>query len=493
MKLRPYQQEALEAARNSVRMGKKRPIIAAPTAFGKTVLAAQMMKNCQDSGKKGWFFCDRKILIEQTIEKFQSMGIDFGVRQSMHELSNPAAPIQIASVQTVHAMVKKHKGRIPDIDFMLVDECHTQYEIINMIMERYTAIPIIGLTATPYSKGLGDKYDNLIVTTTTQDLIDDGYLTPIKYYAGKSVNTANLSSGKEFSLSELERETDKESEVLTGDIIRNYTQWASGRLAIAFTPSILHSKTMVEKLRAHGISAEHIDCYMTDEEKGDLIEAHNNGEFMVISCSKLLSTGYDAPNVSCIIDCYPTKSITTYVQRLGRIMRLAEGKTESIYLDHANNFERFGFVEDIVPEFLHKGNNDHKERDLIKKKDKKESAPRECPECYQQMVGLRCRACGYEVVITGSLVDDGSILTEKQKKNRQTPIIEKERFYSELRFYANQKGYSPKWADHKYREKFGVWPNKITATYVTSIREETQKYIKYINIKTAKGGKWKSY
>jgi superfamily II DNA or RNA helicase len=491
MQLRPHQETALILARQSIKNGNKRPIIAAPTSFGKTILAGKMLKNCQDMGKRGWFFCDRIQLIEQSIDKFREMGIDFGVRQAEHELMNAQAPIQIASIATISAMVKKHNGRLPEFDMALVDECHTQYEIIKDIIKQYDNIPIIGLTATPYSNGLGKLYNDLIVPITPRELLDGGYLCPVRYYGGAHVDLKKVASidANTYKTSDLERETDKNKEMLTGSIIENWFTYANNQQTIAFSPSQNHSKYLVEKFNKAGVTAEHIDCYTTQEERQDLFEAHNNGEFKILSCSRLLNTGYDAPSVRCIIDCFPAKSVTVYVQRVGRIMRTFEGKDEAIYLDHAGNFSQFGYAEDIVPEELHDGEKPHREQDLTKKKEKKDAKVRECPQCFQQMQGMRCMSCGYSVPVGEQMEDDGSLLVELQegkKANRNTSVEDKARFLSELHLIKNQRGYSEGWCSYKYRERFGVWPNKITPYHTESISEDTSNWIKHSNIKKAK-------
>jgi len=488
MNLYKHQEKALLLARDSMRRGLKRPIIAAPTSFGKTVLAGEMLKNCQDMGKKGWFFCDRKQLVEQSIDKFTQMGIDFGVRMANHPLHNPQAPIQIASIQTVQAMIGKHKRALPEFDMALVDECHTQYDVINQIIAQYNNIPIIGLTATPYSKGLGKIYNNLIVPITQRELLDQGFLCPIRYYGGEHIDMSKIKSvnPNTYKTDDIERATESDSDRLAGCIIRNWMEYGENAQTIAFSPTQNLSKNLVERLNKNGISAEHVDCTFNQDERDELFEAHDRGEFKVLSCSRLLNTGYDAPSVRCIIDCFPTKSITTYVQRVGRLMRTFEGKTHAIYLDHASNFERFGYAEDIVPEVLHSGDKTHNEQELTKK-DVKEVKTRECPDCFQQMAGYKCKACGYEVPRLEQMEDDGALLVELtgSKANRKDTRETKEQFYSELSKYAAFKGYKGGWAANQYREKYGVWPNKINRHDVETWGEMTHNWIRYQNIKYA--------
>lgn len=473
MKLREHQELAITLTRESIAKGLKRPVIAAPTAFGKTVVAAYMLKSCQDKGKRGWFFCDRVKLVEQTIERFRSLGVDFGVRQADHELKNPSAPIQIASIQTVQSMIKNHNRGLPEFDMCIVDECHIQWELIRQIVDQYNNIPVIGLSATPYSKGLGKTFNNLIVPITPRELLDKDYLSPVKYFGGAHIDLSRVKSNdaNTYRAKDIDRETDSQKERLVGDIVKNWLEHGEDSQTIAFSPTVATSEYLVQKLRGAGISAEHIDCYMSAEEKQDLFEAHDEGEFKVLSCSRLLNTGYDSPTTRCVIDCFPTKSVTTYVQRVGRITRKSEGKDYAIYLDHADNFSKFGYAEDIVPNELHDGEKPHNEKELTK--DKKEKKTKECPECTQLMVGLSC-SCGYRVVITNQMEDDGSMLKEIQEgtaANKRDSDELKTQFYSEMLGYAEEKGRKPGWAAYKYKDKYGVWPtgNKPNPTAPTDL------------------------
>jgi len=324
MELREHQKLAINMARQSIKAGKKRPILACPTSFGKTVTAGAMLKTCQDRGRRGWFFADRIQLVEQAIDKFTQMGLDFGVHQSNHELTRPHAPIQIASIQTIAASAGKHGRNLPIFDMAIVDECHQKYDIISKIIETYNNLPIIGLTATPYSKGLGKMYNDLIVPITPRELLDKGWLTPVRYFGGEHVDLSKVRSvnPNTYSAQDLESATDKDADRLAGCIIRNWMEYGENSQTIAFSPTQNLSKALVERFNNNGISAEHIDCNFSQEQRQELYEAHDAGEFRVLSCSRLLNTGYDAPSVRCIVDCFPVKSVSTYVQRVGRLQRI---------------------------------------------------------------------------------------------------------------------------------------------------------------------------
>jgi DNA repair protein RadD len=314
----------------------------------------------------------------------------------------------------------------------------------------------------------------------------------VRYYAGASVDVKGLkrralsTGGSDYDPKHVGKRMENDK-VLAGDIIKNWQKYGEDSQTIAFCPTIKHSKFMVEMFRDAGISAEHIDGYMDADEREMIYKAHDRGEFKILSCSQLLNTGYDAPQVRCLIDCKPSSSHISFVQRSGRIWRMAPGKDYAIHLDHAGNLERLGMPHLIEPEELDDGDKAFSESKQVK--EKKESKPRSCPQCYQAFVGLRCK-CGYEVPFEERLLTDGTILEEikeAKKVNAVTSYEDKAQFYGELLLYGRRKGFKAGWAMNKYREKFGVWPNKVRPREATELSLDTNNWIKHLNIKYAKG------
>ena len=483
--LRPHQEQAIQMLRQSLSKGLNRPLLAAPTGFGKTVVAAQIAKMASDKGKRVLFVCDRIKLVQQTLETFDAFGLDVGVMQGNHERTNYSAPVQIASIQTL-----SRKQHLPIFDICIMDEIHSLHKAHKHMMDVYNALPFIGLSATPYSKGLGKYFNDLLVPITTEQLIDKGYLCEVDYYGGRKANLDGVKNkqlptgGTDYDPQALSDATEKDGK-LVGDIIKNWLKWAEGRQTIAFAPSIKHSKELVRQFNEAGIAAEHIDGYMDAEERQVIYDAHDRGEFMILSCSRLLNTGYDAPPVSCCIDCFPTKSKIVFQQRIGRILRTNEGKEKAIVLDHAGNYGRHGPAEAIVPDVLDDGEHRYNERELTK--DKKEPKTKDCPQCTQQMVGLRCK-CGYEIPLREQLEYTQEILVKlsPEQRNRKHSKEDKSTFYSELLLYTRSKGYKESWASHKYRERYGVWPNAIKPHMVCGISDETRNYITSTQIRWSK-------
>lgn len=481
MELRRHQQRGIDLIRQSISKGNKNVILAAGCGFGKTITIGHIFKKVVENGKRAMFICDRVKLVDQALREFDALGLRVGVMQSDHWRTDPNAPVQIASVQTLSK--RKHQ---PIFHVCAIDECHTHYKYVTELMENNSKVIFIGLSATPYTKGLGLHYNDLIVPISTEQLIDQKYLCPVKYYGGTKVNlkgvkTKRLSTGAlDYDPSSLAAATDRDQK-LVGDIIANFKRFGKGQ-TIAFSPSIKTSKKLVEMFEAEGISACHIDGYMDTEERQIIYEGHDAGDFQVLSCSQLLNTGYDAPKVETLIDLKPTKSLISYVQRAGRIMRNSPGKDFAVYLDHAGNVTTHGFPETIVPETLDENDKTYNERELTK--EKKEPELDVCPRCFQHFV-VRC-VCGYEKPRKAELKSDKQILQELKKTNKEATKEDKGRWLAELQAYGRSKGYKPGWASWAYRSKFGVWPKGLPVSATKDVSEEVRKHITHLRIKRVK-------
>ena len=178
--LRLYLETALDLLRESLRTGHRRPILQLPTGAGKTRIAAEIVLGSISKERHPIFVVPRLSLIEQTVAAFEREGIwNAGVIQGRHFRTNQNAPVQIASAQT---LVRRD---IPSADIVIVDECHLQFEKISkwIASPAWSAVPFVGLSATPWSRGLGKTYDDLLRPVSIQELIAEGYLSPFRIFA----------------------------------------------------------------------------------------------------------------------------------------------------------------------------------------------------------------------------------------------------------------------------------------------------------------------
>src|SRR5690606_5731712 len=139
-------------------------LLASPTGSGKTTLASHFLSRCIERGRRATFVVDRLSLLDQTSEVLDGFGIPHGIIQASHWRWRPYEYVQVASQQTLA------RRDWPETDLIIVDEAHTVTETVRKrIQSRETLC--IGLTATPFTKGLGKLYDSLLNIATTNELI----------------------------------------------------------------------------------------------------------------------------------------------------------------------------------------------------------------------------------------------------------------------------------------------------------------------------------
>jgi hypothetical protein len=66
--------------------------------------------------------------------------------------------------------------------------------------------------------------------------------------------------------------------------------------------------------------------------------------------------------------------------------------------------------------------------------------------------------------------------------NSKGERIDRQQFFSELLYIAKSKDYNPHWASHKYRERFGVWPNGIDKNKALIPSTDTLNWVKHKTI-----------
>jgi superfamily II DNA or RNA helicase len=107
----------------------------------------------------------------------------------------------------------------------------------------------------------------------------------------------------------------------------------------------------------------------------------------------LFVEGLDVPAASCCILARPTKSLTIYLQAVGRVMRPHESKNDCIILDHAGLTATHDFV-DVAREWSLEA------KEKTKRNNPPVTSVTVCPECFcsysKKQSPLACPECGAE-------------------------------------------------------------------------------------------------
>jgi DNA repair protein RadD len=301
----------------------------APTGFGKTVVSAWFANDIMSRRKRMIFTVPALSLINQTVERFYAMGIrDVGVIQADHPLTNYARPIQIASVQTLQ------RRRIPPADLVMIDEAHRWFDFYEEMMSapEWAHVPFAGLSATPWTRGLGKHFKMLIIGATTQELIDDRLLSPFRVFAPSSPDLSGVRTvAGDYHEGDLSKAVNKDA--LVANIITTWNMRANGRPTLCFAVDRAHAKHIQKEFDEGGVPTGYIDAYTPAPERKEIERRFHAGEIKVVCNVGCLTTGVDW-DVRCIILARPTKSEMLFVQIIGRGLRTATGKSDCLILDH---------------------------------------------------------------------------------------------------------------------------------------------------------------
>lgn len=477
--LRPHQKHAIALLRSSLGSGHTRPMLQAPTGAGKTMIAAAIVAGARAKGNRVIFVVPALSLINQTVERFYAEGIfDVGVIQGDHPMTDYSKPVQVASVQTLQ------NRRIPDADIVIIDEAHKWFKFYGKWMSRWDAVPFIGLSATPWTKGLGKHYDDLLIACTTQELIDNGYLSDFRVFAPSHPDLSKVRTvAGDYHEGDLGSVMNQNT--LVADVVDTWLKTAENRPTICFAVDRAHAKHLHRQFDSRGVGAAYIDAFTPPEDREAIRDQLHAGQIRVVCNVGCLTTGVDW-DVRCIVLARPTKSEMLFVQMIGRGLRTAEGKDFCLVLDHSDTHLRLGFVTDIHHDKL----DDGKPKESTSS-EREEPLPKDCGKCgfVKPAKVHECPSCGFKPEKQSEVeTQKGELkeLKQRRKTNREMTGPEKEFFYGELKMYARQQGYSDGWASHKYREKTGVWPNHYASAPLRTPTPETLSWIKSRQIAFAK-------
>jgi DNA repair protein RadD len=367
----PHQAKAIEMLRQSLSSGKRRPVLQAPTGFGKTRLAAGVVEGALAKQKRVIFTVPALSLVDQTVKAFWDDGIrDVGVIQGTNAMTDWSRPIQVASVQTLR------RRPIPEADVVLIDECHRWFDFYAKWMTdpAWQRRPFIGLSATPWTRGLGQYFDDLIIAASPQDLISQGYLSPFRVFAPSHPDLTGVRTvAGDYDQGDLSGVMSDAP--LVADVVDTWLKRAEKRPTFCFAVDRIHAKHLQAKFAEAGVSTGYIDAYTATSERSEIKQKFHDRDIRVVCNVGCLTTGIDW-DVRCIVLARPTKSEILFVQIIGRGLRTAEGKEDCLIFDHSDTHLRLGFVTDIHRDVL----DDGRPRARAKVSDRIR-LPKECPQC----------------------------------------------------------------------------------------------------------------
>lgn len=421
-----HQATQVNDVRNAFRRHKG-VILCAQTGEGKTREAKHIIglgvNRGPSKGQSGNFLFTvrRRGLVDNASNSFNEYPVlPHGVIMSGKETSFDRN-VQVASIDTLlswWAEDGQYSGPLT-FDMICFDECHAHHSKLATFLKahrterrRLGLMPayVLGLSATPYAKGLCDVYGEIVKGARVDWLIQNGFLVPYRYFEGtKGKLDLLVKQGNGFT-------RDSNSAAmggLSGTMVRDWLRLGEGRPTIGFFLRRQHARDAMDELEAAGIDTRYVDGDTSDTIRRSLFYGLGEGHFNYLTNVDVVGRGTDIPRVSCIQLCLGIGSVVQFRQKIGRGSRVHPLKKDCIVIDHADNVHRLGYFEDDVDWTI------DATRDTVKDHEARPSIT--CPKCKAVYRGGKCQMCGYEPTQRErkqqKLQFDG---TELQEINRST-------------------------------------------------------------------------
>jgi DNA repair protein RadD len=459
VKLRGYQEETLEALRECFRQGHRVVMLYAPTGAGKTEMAMSLLEHSNDKGNRSAMLLDRIVLCNQTSARLDRYGMDHGVMQAGHWRQRGGERIQVCSAQTL-----EKRGSFPGLKLLVVDEAHSTRAKTREFIENNKDVMVVGLSASPFAKGLASLYTAVVGATTTERLVQAGNLAPLKVFIAKEIDVALLNKNKAGEFVN-DQKMDAAAIQLAGDTVeiwRTKCQEVFGGpvKTIVFSAGVAHGAELVRRFAEAGYNFVQISYEDSDDFKTEAVKDFSRPDTNIhglIACD-ILTKGFDVPDVKCGISARPfKKSFSSHVQQMGRPMRTAPGKDFAMWICQSGNYLRFQSKWD---ELYHHG-VDHLEDDgekAVEERTPQEKERAKCPKCGALWSGRGriCGMCGHQRPIFNTVAEVKAEVVELEKAG--IPLAEKQRWYAELRAIVAARGKPDGMAAYVYKDKFGIMP-----------------------------------
>lgn len=419
MQLRPYQAEDKAKIYNAWNSGAKNVLLVEATGAGKTVIFSEIMKEHVGASCA---IAHRQELVSQISLALARDGVRHKiigpkkvvrlcVNNHMDELGvsyyDPSSPVAVAGVDTLVRRYDELKHWLNSVTLWVQDEAHhvLKGNKWGKACAMFPNAKGLGVTATPRradGKGLGRHADGLfdvmVEGPSMRELINAGYLTDYRIFAPKTkdLDFTNVAISKKTGdlIPAQQKTAFKKSNKIIGDIVDHYLRHARGKLGITFVPGVDIAIDVAKAYNDSGVPAAVVSAKTSDADRISILRRFKNRELLQLVNVDLFGEGFDLPSISVVSMARKTKSYGLYVQQFGRGLRLMDGKTEAIIIDHVGN---------VDPDIGGHGLPDARQSWTLDRREKRgKSKPtdvipvRTCLECFSvyERTHHQCPYCG---------------------------------------------------------------------------------------------------
>ena len=355
--LRPRQKVAVDKIDNFITNSKKNHgIFVYPTSFGKSLVIANIASKYPEK----YFInvTNSKELLKQNYEKYISYGFEANIcSASLGEVG--VGKVTFATIGTVVKFVDFFKDK--DV-IILDDECQegsASGSQLHSFVKQLKSYKLVGVTATPFRLSQGMEgtslkmmnrdrkciYKSIEDVVQISEVVEQNYWSKLIYDV-KNVEEEDLklnTSGTEFTDDSIQKF--KEVNDINNRLIQEIQDLISkGRKSILVSvPFISDAQEISSKLDI----CRAVYSGMDTKDRDKIINDFKSLKLKVVVQCRILSVGFDHPELDAIIMAKPTNSLTFYYQYLGRGVRIHPNKKDCIVVDLSGNFRRFGKIETL--------------------------------------------------------------------------------------------------------------------------------------------------
>jgi superfamily II DNA or RNA helicase len=373
MQLRGYQQKLQDDTYAAWSQGHKNVCVVLPTGGGKTrtfantihkhngasvAIAHRQELVSQISLALNYEEVPHRIIGPKNVVKFCC---DIHYQECGKSFYNPSASCAVAGVDTLIRRGDSLRDWCKSVTLWVTDECHhickndaNTYNKWGQATLMFPNAKGLGVTATPLradGKGLGRHhdgvFDHMIIGPSMRDLINDGFLTEYRIFAPPNdidLHDVTISAATgDYSKTKLTTAVRKSH--IVGDVVGHYKRIASGKLGVTFATDVETATEIAKQFNEAGVPAEVVSAKTPDRERTAIIRRFRNRELMQLVNVDLFGEGFDLPAIEVVSMARPTQSYGLYVQQFGRGLRLLDGKTHAIIIDHVGNVMRHGLPD----------------------------------------------------------------------------------------------------------------------------------------------------
>ncbi len=404
------------------------PLVCLPTGSGKSLLQAMIVDEMasRKPSARILFLTHQQELIRQNFnELIANMGamIDAGIYSAGLDARDTDNKIIFAGIQSVY----KKAEDLGKFNLIVVDEAHLipkkgEGMYLTFLKNQATFTKIIGLTATPYrldsgllTEGPGNIFDEIIYDVSVKRLIDEGFLCRL---IGKNgIVRPDVSGvhrrGKEFIENELAAVCD-DSVLIRDAVAEMLTLTGNRNHVIIFCVGIQHAEHVRDEIERQGQECFCIHSKMPDDEKEKIIKGFKSKKIKYVTNVDMLTTGFNARHIDCIVMMRPTLSAGLYYQMAGRGLRIDEGKDDCLILDYAGNILQHGPIDKI----------EIKTKGMASDRGVHTAPMKECPDCKEIIfaVSLTCPHCRHKFPVNNSPAHDAEASTESPLSEYKPPV-----------------------------------------------------------------------